>query len=225
MDAGRRANLLRTCLLFEHLSAGDLDQLAGLTSLRQYRRGQVVFYEGDPGDSLLLVAEGWLKVLTSSRDGEPLLLGTVGPPETIGVIALADGGPRSATVEALTDAAVLRVARADVTALVASRPEIGLSLAQMLATALRRLTGAAADLAFLDLPRRLAKLLVERDRASGGGLIDPPWTQTDMAHAIGASRQSVNVALRDFTRRGWVATEGATVRVRDPEALARFAEA
>jgi CRP/FNR family cyclic AMP-dependent transcriptional regulator len=175
MDSTRKISLLRTCPLFDQLAAEDVDHLAGQAALRRYRRGQVVFYEGDPGDSLLVVADGRLKVLSRSEEGEALLLAVVGPPDSIGALTVADGGPGSATVEALTDAAVLRVDRADILRLASAGTSVADALVKMLAVVVRRLTGAAADLVFLDLPRRLAKLLLEQRRAAGGDVVDVPW--------------------------------------------------
>jgi CRP-like cAMP-binding protein len=206
MDPARKIALLRTCPLFEQLPAEDLDRLAEQAALRRYRRGQVVFYAGDPGDCLLVVADGRLKVMARSENGDELLLAVVGPPDSIGALAIADGGPRSATVEALTDTTVLRVDRADIWRLEAAGTAVSDALMRMLAVVVRRLTGTAADMVFLDLPRRLAKLLLEQCRVAGSDVVDLPWTQTDMASSIGASRQSVNATLRDFQRRGWITT-------------------
>jgi CRP-like cAMP-binding protein len=218
VNAERKTDLLVSCPLFERLPRRELDDLAARTVARRCRRGQLLFSEGDPGDSLLLAAEGRLKILTRGEDGGELLLAVIGPSESIGALSLADGGPRSATVEALTDAVVLRIDRADIAA-------SGVSdvLARMLADVVRRLTGTAADLVFLDLPRRLAKLLILQRQTAGDDLVKVPWTQTDMASAIGASRQSVNSALHDFQARGWIVVQGPRLRVRDPEALTRFA--
>lgn len=223
MDTARKTALLRLCPLFEHASTADLEQLASKSVLRHYRRGTVVFYEGDPGDSLLVVAEGRLRVLTRSEDGSELLLAVVSPPESIGILAIADGGPRSATVEAMTASVALRVGRADVLRLAANAPPVADALVGMLAVVVRRMNGTAADLVFLDLPRRLAKLLLEQSRGAAGNLVDISWTQADMANFIGATRQSVNSTLRDFQRRGWITAEGHLLRVSEPAALARFA--
>jgi CRP-like cAMP-binding protein len=223
MDSARKVALLRACPLFDQLPLADLEQLAERAAQRRYRRGQVVFFAGDPGDSLLVVADGRLKVLTRSENGDELLLAMVATPDSIGELAIADGGPRSATVEALTDCVILRVDRADIMRLVAAGTTVGDALIRTLAAVVRRLTGTAADLVFLDLSRRLAKLLLEQCRLTGGDVIDVPWTQADKANSIGASRQSVNATLHDFQRRGWISAEGPTLRVRDVAALARFA--
>jgi CRP/FNR family cyclic AMP-dependent transcriptional regulator len=85
----------------------------------------------------------------------------------------------------------------------------------------RRITGVATDLVFLDLKQRVAKYLLQR------ALGAPPSvrsgvTQSELAANIGASRQRVNTCLRDFQRQGWISLESKSLRVLDPEALTRF---
>jgi CRP-like cAMP-binding protein len=100
-------------------------------------------------------------------------------------------------------------------------PDITLAWAQALAVTVRRLTGAAADLVFLDLPRRLAKLLL--DRADDRARVDFGMSQTEVAAMLGVTRQSLNRALGGLTRRGWVELDGGTVVLLDRAALLRFA--
>jgi CRP-like cAMP-binding protein len=96
------------------------------------------------------------------------------------------------------------------------------ALLKSLADVVRRLTGAAADLVFLDLPRRVAKLLVIEREAARSDVFETRLTQEEMAHRVGASRQSVNTALREFQRRGWIAVDGPRIHIRDPRAVQRF---
>ena len=74
---------------------------------------------------------------------------------------------------------------------------------------------------FLDLPRRVAKVLLNQPR-DGDGLIWPHLTQEQLAHHAASTRQSVNAALHGFERRGWITADGRAVTVRQPGMLARF---
>ena len=224
MDEGQRGALLATCSLFRDVPEQDLRHLATAATVRRYRRGQLLFYEGDVGDSLLLVAEGMFKAYSTSKDGEEFLLAVVHPGDSLGEVCLADGGTRSATVEAMTDAVTLRLPREAVLTAAAGSPALTLAILRALASVIRRLTGTAADLVFLDLPRRVAKLIVDEHQASGSEVIDMPLTQSEIANRVGASRQSVNVALRDFQRRGWITATGHVIRIRDIRALSRFVD-
>lgn len=223
MQPDQAIALLRRTTLLGGLDDTDLRRLAERAVSRRYRRGQVVFTQGDPAETLLVVAEGRLKVLATADDGRDHVLNIVEAGGTLGELTVADPGPRSASVEALDPSVVLVLARAAVVELVRERPVVAEQLLRALAAHVRRLTGANADLVFLDLPRRVAKLLLYRMRDTGRPVLELGLTQTEMASMLGGSRQSVNQALREFERRGWVLSEGSTTTVLQPDRLRRYA--
>ena len=190
--------------------------------MRTLRRGQVVCSTGDPGDTLIVVVSGRLKIVTRSADGAELTLTILGACATLGDVSIADGGPRSADVETLADSQLLFIPRERVQDVCARVPAAALALAASVAATVRRLTDATADLVFLDLPRRIAKVLVSQPR-DVGGVIRPQLTQEQFAHLAAGTRQSVNAAMRGFEKRGWIMVDGRDVTVRQPEMLAHFA--
>ena len=189
--------------------------------MRAFRRGQIVCTTGDPGDTLIVVVSGRVKVAVRSADGGELTLALVGPGGTLGEVSVADGGPRSAEVETLEDSRLLLVPREQLQEICARVPSVANALARSVAATLRRLTEATSDLVFLDLPRRVAKVLLSQPRNSDG-VIWPHLTQEQLARHAAATRQSVNAALRGFEKRGWITVDGRAVTVRKPEMLARF---
>jgi CRP/FNR family transcriptional regulator, cyclic AMP receptor protein len=96
------------------------------------------------------------------------------------------------------------------------------ALTSSIAATLRRLTEAASDLVFLDLPRRVAKVLLSQPR-DDDAVIRPKMSQEELAHQVGGARQSVNAALRGFERRGWIEVHDRAVTVKQAAALGRFA--
>jgi CRP/FNR family transcriptional regulator, cyclic AMP receptor protein len=190
--------------------------------VRTLRRGQVVCSTGDPGDTLIVVMSGRLKVVTRSADGAELTLTILGSGATLGEVSIADGGPRSADVETLADTQLLFIPRERVWDVCARTPAAALAMAASVAATVRRLTDATADLVFLDLPRRVAKALLSQPRDTRG-LISPQLTQEQLAHMAAGTRQSVNAALRGFEKRGWIEVNGRDLAVRQPEMLAHFA--
>ena len=101
-------------------------------------------------------------------------------------------------------------------------PSVAQALASSLAASLRRLTEEASDLVFLDLPRRVAKVLLSQPR-DDDGVIGQKMTQEEFAHRVGGARQSVNAALRGFERRGWIQVHNQAITVKQTAALSRFA--
>lgn len=190
--------------------------------VREYRRGQPVFFQGDPSDSLLIVVAGRLKVSVSSVHGDEMLLDVIEPGESVGEVGILDGEPRSATVEAIEQTSVVVVPGVALWSCMERYPAAAHAVMRSLGATLRRLTGDASDLVFLDLPRRLAKLLLAAMPAAGSDKAALGLNQTELGHRIGGTRQSVNSALRAFVRRGWITTDGNDIVIEDRVALERF---
>ena len=214
--------LLRETPLLSSAPAADLRAVAAAARARTFRRGQILFSTGDPGDTLIMVVSGRVKVVARSADGSELTLTVIQAGGTFGELSVADGGPRSADAEILEESELLIVPRAAIQDICSRVPSVAQALTASLAATLRRLTEATADLVFLDLPRRVAKVLLSQPRGDDG-VIRPGMSQEELAHQAGGTRQSVNAALRGFERRGWIATDGRAVTVRQPATLTRFA--
>jgi CRP/FNR family transcriptional regulator, cyclic AMP receptor protein len=208
--------LLRRTRLFAGLDEPTLRALAERSVERSFPRHGRLFFQGDPGNGLFVVASGLVKVVVTSEDGEEMVLVTLGPGEALGELAVVDGGPRSAAAEALEPTSALLITRPVVLELAARDPALTEALLQALGGLLRRLTEQASDLVFLDLPGRMAKLLAglaaERGTATAEGIeLDANLTQTDLAGMVGASRQSVNQILQGFARRGYLQVRGRRI--------------
>ena len=221
MTADVKSILRRTDLL---RSAPDevLDAVATASRLRVFRRGQVVFTRGDPSDTLFVVISGRVKVVVRSADGGELTLTIIQPGGVFGELGIADGGPRSADADALDECQLLLVPLETVQGICAREPPVVQSLLNSTAATLRRLTEAASDLVFLDLPRRVAKVLLSLPRGDDG-VIRPALSQEELAHQAGGTRQSINATLRGFERRGWIEVHDRAVTIRQVPALHRFA--
>jgi CRP-like cAMP-binding protein len=214
--------VLRETDLLRSVPAGDLQAVAAASRLRTFRRGQVVFSTGDPGDASIVVISGRVKVVVRSADGGELTLTIIQPGGVLGELSVADGGPRSADAETLEECHLLLVPGDTIQGICSRVPSAALAQASSLAVTLRRLTEAASDLVFLDLPRRVAKVLLSQPRG-GDGVIRPKLSQEELAHQAGGTRQSVNAALRGFERRGWIEVHDRAVTVKQADRLSRFA--
>jgi CRP-like cAMP-binding protein len=212
----RRTDLLRSA------PAEVLDAVATASRLRVFRRGQVVFTRGDPSDTLFVVISGRVKVVVRSADGGELTLTIIQPGGVFGELGVADGGPRSADADALDECQLLLIPLETVQSICAWEPSVVQALLNSTTVTLRRLTEAASDLVFLDLPRRVAKILLSLPRG-GDDVIRPALSQEELAHQAGGTRQSINATLRGFERRGWIEVHDRAVTIRQAPALRRFA--
>ena len=201
------------------LGETDRRDLASRGRRRKLDKGQILFSEGQNSDSVLFLLSGHLKVLRYSQDGDPFIVDTVSPGNSIGEVGVFSKGARSATVQAGEPSVVLELPESVIMDLISSvhclyRPS-GAGSGMV-----RRLTAVAADLVFLDLRQRVAKYLLDR-RPGESRSTNNRLTQSEVAASIGASRQRVNACFREFERQGWISMESRRLRVVDPDGLAR----
>lgn len=214
--------------LFGALDADFVAHLADHAAEVAYRKGQIIFREGDQGDALYVIARGAVKVFLKADQREEMVLVTLHAPETFGELALIDSGPRSASTEALEDTTLVMLKRGDLLTLFHDIPQLMDALLKVVGRSLRRLTGQTADLVFLDLEGRVAKLLVQLadqrgEPVDGGVVLDLAMTQTDLAGMVGGSRQSINQILHAFQNRGYLELQRQRVILKRPELLQRRA--
>jgi CRP/FNR family transcriptional regulator len=221
---------LRRCALFAKVDDDTLRVLARNLRLRRFRRGETIFHQGDPGDSLFIVEGGSVKIVLPSPEGEEAaIIATLGRGDFFGELALLDGAPRSATAVALEPTQALVFGRATFEQLLDQERDLRNALFAGLVAELRRLTGHVEELHFLDLPGRLARRLVRLAReadpnATGDVRLTWPYTQSDLAGMIGGTRQTVNRLLNDFVGRGLLRFEKDSVVIPDLERLEQAAE-
>jgi CRP-like cAMP-binding protein len=215
--------LLRESTLFAGIDAAAAEQLAQRLVRKRYRRGQPLFHQGDPGDGVYLVVDGSVAVVMSNEDGDRMVLATVHPPDVIGEIALLDGGVRSAGAEAVEETTVLMLSRATFLDLIREHPPLVDQLLRALGGLVRRLSEQASDFVFLDLPGRVAKVLLRLAQDAGpevpGVPVEIAVNQARLAEMAGGSRQSVNQILQTLQQRGLIELHGRRLLVCRPDQL------
>jgi len=223
MDEAAIVVALRRCALFGTVADDALLRVARTLRRRRFRRGEVIFHEGDPGDALHVVAAGSVKIALESEDGTEAILVTLGPGESFGELALLDGSPRSASAVAVEPTETLALGRGALRELMSADDGLRDALLAGVATALRRLTNQMAELHFLDLGGRLAVRLARlarvKDPTASSVTLDWPYTQSDLAAMIGGTRQSVNRLLNQLVDDGLVRIEEDTLVITDVNAL------
>jgi CRP-like cAMP-binding protein len=214
--------------IFQGVDADAGESLVKELEMVTVRRGDVLFNEGEQGDSLYVVLSGKVKLVRRAADGRQNLIALMGPSDMVGELSLFDPGPRTATATAVIDTRLARLRKPALRVWLADRPEIAEQLLRVLARRLRRTNDALADLIFTDVPGRVAKNLLQMAGRFGtrdGGVlrVTHDLTQEELAQLVGASRETVNKALADFASRGWLRLDGKSVIILDPERLARRA--
>jgi CRP-like cAMP-binding protein len=221
------AETLASVPFFSGLDAAGLETIGRTVRTRRFRRGEVIFHLGDPGDALFIVMTGGIKISLPSDTGDEAILATLHSGDVFGELALLDGAPRSATATAIEATETLVLPRAQFRELIATEPAVRDALLASIAGELRRLTNHVEELHFLDITGRLASRLSRLALDGGKRLPDgsirlaAPLTQGDLAAMIGCTRQSVNKLLGIFTDDGLIRLDRDSIVVLDLEGLGR----
>lgn len=210
--------------LFAGLPPDELDALCGMASERRVERDAVVMRRGDPGNSLMVIVHGRLRVSSMSVEGREVTLRVMEAGTFLGEIALLDGRARSADVTAMVDTLLLIVERESFLGFLLVRPEMMLRLMTILCDRLRRSSDAYQDVALSSLASRLAKLLLDLAQQHGrpvpeGVRIRLKLSQKELSAQVAATRERVNKQLRQWREQGVLGEAEGDMVVRRPEAL------
>jgi CRP-like cAMP-binding protein len=213
--------LLRATDLFAELDDAALERVAGASTARDLRRGDVVFAEGAEPHHLYVVEEGRIAIASRSDDGRESVFALMERGSLFGEMGLLDGLGRSAEARALEPSLVTEIPYEPVRQAFDERPELLWGVVALLAGRLRTMDAQLADSVFLDVTGRTAKRLL--DLADGADEFQLPVTQEELAGMVGASRERVNKAIASFVRLGWIDQADRRYRILDRTQLSRRA--
>ncbi|MCC6735185.1 MAG: Crp/Fnr family transcriptional regulator [Bauldia sp.] len=219
--ASDAASLLAACVLFRALDEDTRRALALRAVRKRYAAGETVFAVGAPGHAMMAIARGTIRISYPTTRGRALVLADLGPGEMFGEVALLDGRERSATATAVTPCEVVVLERCHVVPVLRERPDVCLKLLDLLCARLRRSDERMADIAFSQLPVRLAKTILSR----AGALERIDLSQSDIADMVGSARENVNRQLRAWQRRGIVDIGLGWIAIRRRADLVAIADA
>lgn len=226
----KHLELLRGLPLFEGLSGEQLSRVASVAEVRRFPARAVVVTQGEEANELFAVVRGRLKVSSSNADGRDTVLGIMSDGEVFGEVALLDGGTRSATCSAVEPCELLVIARAQFFAMLEEAPGIAIHLLQVLSRRLRRLSQRSEDTAFLEVPARLARCVLDlaarfgeaRSKPVRGISITLKLSQQELGELVGATRESVNKHLGEWTRLGLLQALEGRLLVVDADGLRKI---
>jgi CRP/FNR family cyclic AMP-dependent transcriptional regulator len=214
--------------LFARLSPEALEELARASRTRTYPAGQVIWSEGDPGDALLVLEEGQIRVTRTTGGGVEVVLAVNDAPAALGELALLDGEPRSASVIAQRPVRVRYIPRTAFLALLRHEPAAVEGLLHTLAAMVRAGNERHLATVGLDVPGRLAAWLLDRAKPVN----DTPDTldlilnrsQGELAAELGTTRSTLNRAINSFIDLGIITRDGEHVVILKPDQLAAYTE-
>jgi CRP/FNR family cyclic AMP-dependent transcriptional regulator len=212
--------------LFGDLPPEEVRRVLSMARRRTFSRGEVVFHEGDPADSLHLIAKGRFAVRVTTPLGETATLAIRGPGEAFGELALVSDTPRSATVAALEPAETHSLYRREFDQIRREHPFVNRVLVAILAASVRRMDELIVEAFYVGAEKRVLRRLRDLAAVYGNGspTITVPLTQEDLAGLAGTSRATVNRVLREEESRGTLTLGRGKTVVLDLETITRRAQ-
>jgi len=220
------ARSLRRSLLFADVADSTVASLAAGARVRRVQRGALLIMEGDAPAAMYVLADGFLRVFTTSLDGVEPTLTVLFPGDHVGELGMLDGVVRSASVGALRTSTVIDIRRDTFVSAYECDGAISRTLVAHLARRLRSTSERLTDLTILDLGARLAKYLggeAELAAARGSTQFELLLNQSELGQLLGGARQSINQLLAILERDGILTVDGRQVTVIDTERLAQRA--
>ncbi|KRF23286.1 MULTISPECIES: Crp/Fnr family transcriptional regulator [unclassified Phycicoccus] len=211
--------------LLRALTEGERREVLAMARRRQFKRGEILFHEGDPADTVHFIAEGRVMARRTSPMGDSVAFRVIGPGRALGDVAVVSTAQRrSSTVTALEPTTTLSLTFGEFAQLCAAHPGIQTHLATLLAARVKRLSDHLLEALFLPTDRRVVRRLLDLCEQYEAGPDRPvviPLTQTDIAELAGATRPSTNRVLRALETEGLLRLRRGQVEVVDRAGLRR----
>ena len=194
---------------------------------RTFERGEVVFHEGDPGDSFQVVVRGHFACRLMTREGQDCIFRVFGPSEVFGRFSATPlKAVRAMTIVSLDESETFELFRGQIQELRAAYPVVNDALIGMAGLEAQRLGERLLESMFVDAERRVRRRLLElgaQYRDPDTGLTVIPLTQDEIGQLAGTSRMTVSRVVADEQRHGAIATGRRTIALLDAAELSRRA--
>lgn len=223
----KKENLLSKSFIFDALDSQARQELANFSYIKRFSSGDSIFTMGEPGQSMMAIAEGTVRVTMFTPSDREVTLNDLQAGDVFGEIAMLDGQERSANVKALTNCTLVVLERRALLDVLQRNPGLSVRLIELLCQRVRRSDERMIEIAFLDLPARLAKLLL-RLTVTPPASEDKPLTklsqsQSELASMIGNTRENVNRCLRKWQKAELINLQDGWLIIRDRDRLEAFA--
>jgi len=213
-------NILAASLLFNGLPQEQIEKISAITISKSYRKGETIFFEGDPGIGFYMVSQGQIKIFKTSFDGKEQILHIFGPGEPFGEVPVFHGIPFPANAMALSNCETLFFPRTEFVDLITAHPSLALNMLAVLALRLRRFTTQVENLSLKEVPGRLAShllYLMEEQARTDQVTLDIPKGQ--LASLLGTSSETLSRIFSKMSEEGLIRVKGKTIVILDRDRL------
>lgn len=217
---------LKNIPIFSSLSEKHLEELSEIMLEKTYRKNQVIFDQGDPGNSLIIIKSGLVKISLVDSNNHEFIIKTFSVHDFFGEMSLLDGGPRSATATAVEDTKALIIFRDNFIGLIQKNPSVALGMLSELSIRLRTTTENISNLTFFDAYGKVAQCLLDLadkigKREDDGVAIQLTLSRQELANMSGLSRETFARILKEFQVRGCLKVQGKKILILNEKIMRR----
>lgn len=213
---------LREIDIFQDLTSDDMDWMDRVTTMTTCEKGRVFYTPQDTGEVLFLLKKGRVQLYRISPEGKKLIIATLGAGSIFGEMAMVGQGMHNTFAEAVEDCTLCVMGHSDLERVLLDKPEVGLRLVETLGRRLREAEARLEDIAFKNIPARLASLLLRLQDEHGNTI--EGYTHQDLAEMIGTYRETTTQTLNNFKRDGLLEIGRKRLELYDLEGLRTVAE-
>ena len=207
-------------MYFDGLDESVLKDIAEMTQLREYERGEVLFWEGDYCAGLHIIESGSVKLYRVSPQGRQYIIAVLTEGATCNEVPAFDGGTNPVNVEALETSRAWVVDAHALRELVKANPEFALKILSKFGQNLRNLVGKVSEMAFYQVTHRLARLINEMPAEESR----PHFTQEQLAARLGTVREVVSRSLKELEKSGAIRIEDRRIQIADDDLLRQWTQ-
>lgn len=222
MIAEVRYNQLRDASLFKDFPDEVLQDLAKYCHYEELHAGETLFHQDDPSDALYILEEGQIHVIRKHDDGAEVVLATENPFYAIGELSMLANRPRSGTVVAVTDCALIGLEREALVKACESVPEVGVKLTAYLSQRLYRMNLLVRENAIGNLAARVASVLMLLSRGKAGP-VSAKIRVSRVARAVSVDADAVERIFQEWAKEGFITLDGLDLTVNDIDAIRNLA--
>ena len=215
-----RIKTLRGNQYFDELPDNLLKEISEHMNLREYPRGDVLFWEGDPANGMYIMEHGSAKIFRTSPQGRQYIVRILQEHDTFAEVPAFDGGMHPVNVEALETCRVWEIDGEMLRELVNLHPAFAQKIIRTYSQMLRGMVRMVSEMAFYQVTHRLARLIenMPQDKSA------PHWTQEQLAAQLGTVREVVARSLKELERSGAIIIEDRRILIADKEIFQQWTQ-
>ncbi len=216
-------DVIKKAPLFNGLPEEHLLKIKNIAVERRYKNGEMIFFEGDPGDGFYIVKSGVVKIGKISTEGKEQIYHILEKGEPFGEVPVFSGDSFPANAEAISGCTVYFFPKADFVRLISESPSLSLNMLAVLCMRLRQFTLQIEDITLKEVLGRLASYLVRLSKEQGASSITLAISKGQLASLLGTIPETLSRGLLKLTNMGVIKVSGREIELNDTEELERIA--